>query len=119
MILSHEDHFKAKSPLQWMVEVYLREVYQIFIEPKARGKKYVAFAHQALKELKIKDGNAAYSLESVARAARGYERGKKFAPRVDQAEWDFDRKRQLCAACGLDAKLDPAIEMRKREQALR
>jgi hypothetical protein len=116
--LAYEDHFKAKSPFQWMVGVYLREMYEIFVDQRATGKNYVAFAYQVLKELKIKDGHAYYSLESIARAARGYRRSRKLSPRLDQLEWDVYRDMQFCWACGVRETLHPSIELRKREQAI-
>jgi hypothetical protein len=116
--LAYEDHFKAKSAFQWMVGVYLREVYEIFVDQRAAGKNYVAFAYQVLKELKIKDGRIYHSPDSIARAARGYRRYRKSAPRLDQLEWDLYRETQFCWACGVRDSLHPSVEMRKREQEM-
>lgn len=54
---AYEAHFKSKSPLQWMVGVYLAEVYVLFIGEDLTGT-YLDFACQVLKELKIKNGNS-------------------------------------------------------------
>jgi hypothetical protein len=116
--LAYEDHFKAKSPLQWMVGVYLCEVYEIFVGQSATGKNYVAFAYQVLKELKIKDGRAYYSPESIARAARGYRRSRKLSPRVDQFEFDVYRGMQFSWACRVHKRSNPYSELRKREEKL-
>jgi hypothetical protein len=113
--LRYLDHFKSKSPLQWMVGVYLAEVYEIFIGA-GPVRSYLRFAYQVLKELRIKNGNSYYSRESIARAARGYSRRRKLAPRINQDEWTNYRSLRFSWACRIHENLDLSNELERREK---
>ncbi|QDM25228.1 hypothetical protein FNL55_03065 [Tardiphaga sp. vice352] len=114
---AYEAHFKSKSPLQWMVGVYLAEVYVLFIGEDLTGT-YLDFACQVLKELKIKNGNSNFSRQAVARAARGYNRTRKSAPAIKQDEWTIYRENKFYWVCGVRDTLDLWTELRRREARL-
>jgi hypothetical protein len=103
--LMYQDHFKAQSPLEWLVGVYLIETYTINFRAKPENiqKSYIAFAMAVLKELRIKNGNSGYSVESVRRAARGI-RSRRKVKEVDDMMFTNERQKHLYAACGRNWK---------------
>jgi hypothetical protein len=99
--LSYQDHFRARSPLEWLVGVYLIETYALNFRVKTgvKQKHYVPFAMAVLKALKIKNGTSNYSIESVRRAARSRHDRRK-AKTVDDLQFTVDRHKRLYAASG-------------------
>lgn len=107
-VIGYRDHFKMRSPIDWLVGVYLSEVYDLhfgFLPSRRRTSKYVSFAASVLKELKIKNGVAYYSPNYLARIARESRLRRKLVSDVDTSEYDLNREMHLLAACGLDWKL--------------
>jgi hypothetical protein len=99
--LGYQDHFKARSPLEWLVGVYLVETYALNFAVKKGTvqKNYSTFAMAVLKEMKVKNGTSYYSAESIRRAARG-ERDRRKVKKVDDTPFMVERQTLLYAACG-------------------
>jgi hypothetical protein len=115
--LAYQHHFKALSPLEWLVGVYLIETYAINFraKPGTVQKSYIAFAMAVLKELRIKNGNSSYSVESVRRATRGLRKRRK-VKEVDDTMFTVERQQHLYAVCGRDWKHE---SLRKTLEALK
>jgi hypothetical protein len=99
--LIYQDHFKALSPLEWLVGVYLVETFEnnFRAKPGAAQKSYIEFAMAVLKKLNIKNGNSSYSVETVRRAARGL-RSRRKVKEVDDSIFTIARQMQFDWACG-------------------
>jgi hypothetical protein len=103
--LGYQDHFRSKSPLEWLVGVYLIETYGLnfSVEAGVETKNYIPFAMAVLKELGIKNGKFSYSAETIRRAVRravSGERDRRKAKKVDELQFTVSRQTQLYAACG-------------------
>jgi hypothetical protein len=105
--LVYEDHFKERSPFEWIASVYLAEVYELHFGDRVgrfETKKYVTFADATLRELKVKKKNSYYSRETIKRAMRDYRARRKGATRIEMADNfqnELTRHMKLQAACGL------------------
>ena len=97
--LTYRDHFKAQSPLEWLVGVYLVETYGLNFTVKKGTiqKNYNAFAMAVLKELGIKSSD--FSIESIRRASRGL-RDRRKTKKADDLQFHTERQQCLYAACG-------------------
>jgi hypothetical protein len=102
--LAYQDHFRARSPLEWLIGVYLIETYRLNFQIKkgTAQKNYDAFAMAVLKELKIKNGSSNYSIESIRRATRATlgGRDRRKARKVEDIQFMIARQTSLYAACG-------------------
>jgi hypothetical protein len=112
--LIYQDHFRERSPFEWLSGVYLPEVYYLFFGFESgwsQGGKFLSFADIILRSLKVKtEDRNFYSREAISRAARMGTNGKirrKKGPLVDadvpdQMEWY--RHMQLMSAIGVRPK---------------
>lgn len=110
-VLTYRDHFKAQSPLEWLVGVYLVETFALNFRVKKgpQRKPYITFAMSVLKELRIKNGTSNYSVESIRRAARGG-RDRRKAAKIDDSQFEVNRQMSLYAACGRSWKREAMTE---------
>jgi hypothetical protein len=105
--LVYEDHFKERSPFEWIATVYLAEVYELHFGDSAdrsEAKKYVTFVDVTLRELKVKKQNSYYSRETIRRAVRERRARRKGAIRIEMEanfQNELARHMELQAACGL------------------
>lgn len=97
--LKYQDHFKERSPFDWLAGVYLPELYYLFFPFESswgQGRKFLSFADIVLRAMKVKtvDGKF-YSAKAISRAVRikpDIKQRRKKGPLVDrdvpdQLEW--------------------------------
>lgn len=120
--LIYQDHFKERAPFEWLVGVYLPEIYFLFFSYESgwgQGSKYLSFAAIVLRAMKIKTGKGTYyTKKAVSRAVRinpDLAIRRKNGPRVDndvpdQLEWY--RHMHWMGAIGLRLK-DPIEHAKK------
>ncbi len=122
--LIHEDHFKERSPFEWLAGVYLPEVYYLFFDPRipfGTGRKFLSFAEICLRVMKIKTPQGKYySKEAISRARQlsGKTGRRKGGPRLDadvpdQMEWY--RHMAIIQALRLGIRLKSSIELARLE----
>jgi hypothetical protein len=72
--LTYQDHFKERSPFDWLAGVYLPELYFLFFGFKsgwAKGGKFLTFAEIVLREMRVKTAQGKfYSRQAISRATR-------------------------------------------------
>jgi hypothetical protein len=113
-LLKYQDHFKERSPADWLAGVYLPELYYLFFGFESgwgQGPKFLSFADIVLRAMKVKttDGTF-YTTKAISRAVRvkpDISRRRKKGPLVDndiadQLEWY--RHMHLMGALGLRHK---------------
>jgi hypothetical protein len=112
--LKYQDHFKERSPADWLAGVYLPELYYLFFGFGAgwgRGPKFLSFADIVLRTMKVKTADGTfYTTKAISRAVRlrpDNARRRKKGPLIDndvadQLEWY--RHMHLMGAIGLRHK---------------
>ncbi|MGY3698940.1 hypothetical protein ACVIGA_009082 [Bradyrhizobium sp. USDA 3240] len=109
--LQYQDHFKERSPFDWLAGVYLPEVFYLFFRVHAgwgKGKQFLSFAESCLREMKVRTGGGKYySRTTISRAVRLNTPRRKTGPLVDrdvpdQLEWY--RHTHLMSVIGLHLK---------------
>jgi hypothetical protein len=124
--LIYADHFKERSPFDWLAGLYLPELYYLFFDhrlPLGKGRKFLSFVNTILRMLKIKTPQGRYySKEAISRARRLSDQAprRKGGPRVDtdipdQMEWY--RHMSLVQALGLGIRLKSSLELARQELA--
>jgi hypothetical protein len=98
-LLKYQDHFKERSPFDWLAGVYLPELYYLFFRFESgwgKGRKFLLFGDVVLRAMKVTtvDGKF-YSTKAISRAVRikpDIKQRRKKGPLVDrdvpdQLEW--------------------------------
>lgn len=94
--LQYQDHFKERSPFDWLAGIYLPEVFYLFFRIHigwGKGKQFLTFAEACLQEMNVRTGTGRYySRRTIGRAVRLRTPRKKAGPVVDrdmpdQLEW--------------------------------
>jgi hypothetical protein len=97
--LTYQDHFKERSPFDWLAGVYLPELYFLFFGFKsgwAKGGKFLTFVEIVLREMEVKTAQGKfYRRQAISRATRVLRDSKarrKRGPLIDgdtpdQMEW--------------------------------
>ncbi|MBR0941564.1 hypothetical protein [Bradyrhizobium liaoningense] len=128
--LIYQDHFKERSPFEWLAGVYLPEVYYLFFGFESgwgKGAKYLSFVDVVLRSLKVKaEDRTSYSRETISRAVRVRADGnirRKKGPLVDsdvpdQMEWyrhmHFMDAIRVELGLGLEMRLKSSLEHARR-----
>jgi hypothetical protein len=115
--LQYLDHFKERSPFDWLAGVYLPEVFYLFFRVHSgwgKGKQFLSFAESCLREMNVRIGiGRYYSRRTISRAVRLNTSRRKTGPLVDrdvpdQLEWY--RHMHLMSVLGLGLRLKAPIE---------
>jgi hypothetical protein len=110
--LQYQDHFKERSPFDWLAGVYLPEVFYLFFPVHlgwGKGKQFLSFAESVLREMNVRTGaGSLYSRKAISRSVRLNKVRRKAGPLVDkdvpdQLEWY--RHMYLMSAIGKRSKM--------------
>jgi hypothetical protein len=113
-ILIYQDHFKERSPFDWLAGVYLPELYYLFFRFESgwgKGRKFLSFADIVLRAMKVKTVHGKfYSTKAISRAVRirpDTKPRRKKGPLVDRDvpdQLNWHRHMHLMGAVGVRSK---------------
>lgn len=119
--MRYEDHFKQRSPFEWIAGVYIPELFFLFVDNTRVGRKwgkgpeFLSFAAAVLSALKIQRDGMEYSRETIAKAVRlnptaankhgllRRKNGPAFDAEVNDP-WEWYRHQAWAVACGCSVK---------------
>ena len=98
---AYADTFKAHSPFEWLVGIYLPDVYELNFQKKptvSEDGPFVRFGESVLRELGVaKDDGAPYKRSSIARTLRSIRAGRR--RRRETSRWGDVTNWSFAALC--------------------